>query len=464
MRGCRAGYQGFLCATCQSAPTRYFKAPSGLCTPCEESFWAIAPVLAGVIGFCLICALLCFKPVLWGLKVVLSEHELRLSVLKNHAVRLALLNRLSLLRLPSVFRWFLGVAGIIFGVDTARVGAECAAAWGFQQKFWLVVGGTWVAVFVALLAVDLPFMWPKRVQWKQWRVWDVVALLLPFAAQTSFEAVTYRVVSGEKRVLVEPATLLLAQPHYAAYSMGVFVLLFAAIFYFFRHAADRFLKITHDLGSWAVYRNAEIESFHEDLIAVLDCVQFFAFFAIPLQMLSATASSALLLALCGADVALLIARHAKMREFLTLWPTIGVLVASVVTYGASLYCVVAGGCGGSAGLGWFLIILNCSVLLGVAWKPLRQGLPECAKCCALRSHEPQGRPTPVSHEYVEGTEVVCWKRVRVPSQNHPQSSVSFRTPQQGVDPPPPKAQLKEARREARRVSPARVVPLPGGSV
>jgi hypothetical protein len=264
--------------------------------------------------------------------------------------------------------------------------------------------------------------------------------------------------------------------------MGVAVLLFGAVFYFFRHVADRFLKITDNLGPWAVYvpkgaaraadRNEPEFKFYENLVATHDCVQFVAFFSIPLQMAGAIAPPVLLLSLCGADVAILIAQRSQMNQFLTMWPTIGVLVASAVTYMASLNCVAAGGCGGSAGLGWFLIILNAGVLLGIAGKPLRQSLSVCARCCALRSNDVQqgGPGTPVSPVTIEGTEVVCCKRVHVNQQlalRLPASSTAVATwaapatgaPSQQTAKPSRAALVaaRQAARQASRVSPGGVV-------
>ncbi len=227
LRGCRDGHAGFLCASC--AP-RHYKAPTNYCTPCGGQLWQ---ALAWVGGAAVLTAAAAFlfqqqlRSTLKALAKVYSDHGIRLLLLWDQVVRLALLNRLALLALPADFKWALAVAGLFFGFNTATAATECASAsWAFAQTWGLVVGVTFGVMLLALCA-DLyaRAMAPERIPLPEWRVWDAMDVLLPLAVQASWQALSYSSIDGEARLLSEPGTPVYEYPHYYIYCASVGIVL-----------------------------------------------------------------------------------------------------------------------------------------------------------------------------------------------------------------------------------------------
>ena len=227
LQGCRAGHKGFLCASC--AP-QFYKAPTNFCTPCGTQLWQ---ALAWVGGFALLFAASAylfrqqFKSTLKALANVYSNHNIRLLLLWDQVVRLALLNRLALLALPADFKWALAVAGLLFGFNTATAAIECAyAGWAFAQTWGLVVGVTFGAMLLALCA-DLyaRAAAPEPIPLPEWRVWDAMDVLLPLAVQASWPALSFTSIDGEPRLLSEPGTLVFKNPQYFIFCASVGIVL-----------------------------------------------------------------------------------------------------------------------------------------------------------------------------------------------------------------------------------------------
>ena len=145
-------------------------------------------------------------------------------------MRLALLNRLSLLALPAEFKWALAFVGLIFGFNTTTAATECAnAGWGFAEKWGLVVGLVFGILFLALCVdVYARYAAPQPVEpirVAQWRVWDAMDALFPLAVQASWPAMSSVSIDGQARLLSEPATLFYEYPHYSIFcaSVGIVV-------------------------------------------------------------------------------------------------------------------------------------------------------------------------------------------------------------------------------------------------
>ena len=227
LQGCRAGHTGFLCSSC--AP-RYYKAPTNFCAPCGAQLWQALPVVVVVVAVAAFAAFL-FQSALFALyKQLVGEyanHHILLQLLWDQVVRLALLNRLSLLALPAEFKWALAFVGLIFGFNTTSAATECAnAGWGFAEKWGLVVGLVFGILFLALCAdVYARYAAPQPIRVAQWRVWDAMDALLPLAVQASWPAMSSVSIDGQARLLSEPATLFDEYPHYYIYcaSVGIVV-------------------------------------------------------------------------------------------------------------------------------------------------------------------------------------------------------------------------------------------------
>ncbi len=231
LQGCRAGHAGFLCSAC--AP-RHYKAPTNYCTPCGGQLWqalawvggaaVLTAVVTAVAAFCCQQKL---RSTLKDLAKVYGDHSIRLLLLWDQLMRLALLNRLALLALPAEFKWALAVAGLIFGFNTATAATECASAgWAFAQTWGLVVGVTFGAMLLAL-CVDLyaRAAAPARIPLPEWRVWDAMDVFLPLAVQASWQALSYTSIDGEARLLSEPGTPVYEYPHYYIYCTSVGIVL-----------------------------------------------------------------------------------------------------------------------------------------------------------------------------------------------------------------------------------------------
>jgi serine/threonine-protein kinase len=227
LQGCRTGHTGFLCASC--APHHY-KAPTNFCSPCGAQLWQAlawlggAAALLGAVGLFLQRQL---RSTYTGLAIVLSNHQLILTLVWDQVMRLALLNRLAVLALPADFKWALAFAGLVFGFNTASAATECAnSGWAFAQMWGVVAGATFFGLLLTL-CVDLyaQRMAPSPIAVAEWRVWDAMDALLPLAVQASWQALSSESIDGELRLLSEPSTRVFEYPHYAIYCASVFIVL-----------------------------------------------------------------------------------------------------------------------------------------------------------------------------------------------------------------------------------------------
>jgi hypothetical protein len=350
------------------APLRYYKTPSQLCSPCSQQLWILLPIFCAFLIALPLLSWLCCLPVLKNLVTVLERHQLALMLLSRQFARLSLLNRLSLVPFPAELRWLFGVAGLLVGFNTVAVGADCAIPWGFGQQYWLVVGGAWAWLLLVFVGVDLLYMAPLNVPFRQWRVWDAASFLAPYVVQASWQALAYKVVGTEQRLLTEPSTLLLAQPHLSAYSMSIFNIACCGLYLLFRHilpcaswggpwtlSFKRFNKSV--LSSRAAQNLPDIcvqeldPNDPEDAQELLfdmrqacaqDVLPFVAAASVYLQKDGPWPPMVLLLVLWAIEVVLVfLARH-KLIETFTLLPALGLLFAWLVTFVSGVACAPVG--------------------------------------------------------------------------------------------------------------------------
>ena len=222
LQGCRAGHIGFLCGSC--AP-HFYKAPTNFCAPCGVEMWQ---ALAWIGGAAAVAAAVTFlfyqqlREVVKGLLVVHNEHDARLSLLWDQVVRLALLNRLSVLPLPAEFKWALSFVGLVVGFNTATSATECASVgWAFAQKWGLVVGSVFGAMALALCADLYMRRTGNAIAIADWRVWDAMDVFIPLAVQACWQAMSSVAIDGKARLLSEPETLFDLYPHYYIYCASV---------------------------------------------------------------------------------------------------------------------------------------------------------------------------------------------------------------------------------------------------
>lgn len=396
LQGCREGHAGFLCAACAQG---YFKSPSSYCAPCAYGFFEALPALL----FTAVLALLFYwafrgylgyiTPYLARLRVALSHYDVTLAVLSDQLLRLSLLRRVASLQLPSSFGWLLGFVSLVFGFSAVGSGAECVdPTWTFAKSFATVFGvcGGFIALNLARDIYACRRPGKQHISLPSWRVWDALSFCLPFAVQTSWEALTHLNVNGQERLWGEPST---PWSRFSATSIvaGCTIAL-QLLFVLARQLLPCTLTVVRSFDAQGrevvAAETAPPDGVHPTvnqlyctpsarLQGVRSVLAFLRSAAIPLQMNGPLAPAAWLICLGALELALALASRGALVEELALLgrvdcasvfrpPSTGaqaaawlfVLTVFSVTHVCVIACAASGACSSLTGLGAFLLILN----------------------------------------------------------------------------------------------------------
>ena len=406
LQGCRAGHAGFLCSSCLP---RYYMAPTNFCAPCGAQMWQALAWLGGAAAV-VSTAVLLFRHQLRGvvqdLLQVRSENDARLSLLWDQLVRLALLNRLTLLALPAEFKAVAAFVGLVFGFNTATSATECAAAnvgWAFAQKWGLVVGLV-LGAFAAVLCVDIYARHAERaIAMAQWRVWDAMDALLPVAVQACWQAMSSVHVDGTARLLSEPETVFDAYPHYYIYCVSVTIVVLHIVFILLRFwpalGCENFrtLALDQERGIFVVLHPepAEVAALRHYHLA-RRVISFLRSMTILLQMYGATLAAWWLMGVSTLEMALLAGGWGVLhRDGLAHWDarsTLSLALVFLFTHAAGVACLAReGGCTDVVWLGVVILFANAALLVWLAARPCRGA---AAALCPHAPHDEVAVPLP----------------------------------------------------------------------
>jgi hypothetical protein len=406
LQGCRAGHAGFLCSSCQP---RFYMAPTNFCAPCGAQIWQALAWLGGGAAVASAAALIFHRQlrgVAKGLLQVYRENDTQLSLLWDQLVRLALLNRLSLLALPAEFKAAASFVGLVFSFNTATSATECAAAnvgWAFAQKWGLTVGLVFGAC-AAALCVDLYARHAERaIAVAQWRVWDAMDALLPVAVQACWQAMSSVPVDGEARLLSEPETLFDAYPHYYIYCASVTIVALQILFIFLRFwpalGCENFRTLAHDheRGTFVVLRPepallAALRRFH----LARRAIDFLRSMTILLQVYGAALAAWWLMGVSTLEMALLAGGWGVLRrDGLEHWDarsTLSLTLVFLFTHAVGVACLAReGGCTDAVWLGAAILLANAALLAWLAARPCRGA---AAALCPHAPHDEIAVPLP----------------------------------------------------------------------
>ena len=205
LQGCALGNKGYLCSQCVCDPppaTCYYTGPIGLCQPCGSKLWVLLVFFIAVLliagGALLVCP--CGQFV-GAFKIAWKDHQPAYSAAFRLVTGLSGLHRIRVLPLPSNFKAFLGLAGLLIGMNSGTAGVECSGAnWFFGIQFGVTLGGVFGLLLTVLVLHDIPRMLyhtsdhlprvPRPIHCMHWLVWDAAVALFPTAAQACWAALT----------------------------------------------------------------------------------------------------------------------------------------------------------------------------------------------------------------------------------------------------------------------------------
>jgi len=137
-----------LCAECADG---FFKTTGG-CNQCSGNTWIFFPAVVFVL-VALGATAYSFRERLAAWAALyggeMRKHRLELVLLGDQVKRLTLLNRLTTVAQPPIFKQMLGFVGIIAGLNPASSGIECQSkGWNFGSSFGVTTGGVLLVILL----------------------------------------------------------------------------------------------------------------------------------------------------------------------------------------------------------------------------------------------------------------------------------------------------------------------------
>ena len=385
------------CATC--AP-RFFRSNLG-CSPCSDTFWLYLPgaaSLALIVGFGAWAFGSAMKPTLDAVGRAVQKNRIAIILLGDQVTRLTLINRVATLRLPPEFKRACAYVGLILGLNTATAGVECSnIPWSFSQSYAVIMSIV-ALISGAALALDIATRREGivRVDIAQWRVWDALDLLLPFAVQAAWQACTYIKVGDRNVLMIELNTQWDSYEFIPIVGFSIFIIIFDAGFLFIRYGAPcvacRVTLRTEATGALAFAparrgitatpsRRFELQpggatrvvalTTHDSLFAFnffRALIGFFRMVSIYLQSYNIPVlPAAYLLALNGAELLVLGCTNARAEITTAQGVRLSVALFTVfaLTHAAGVACAV-GTCGGVTDTALAGVLLGANFVLFVA--------------------------------------------------------------------------------------------------
>jgi hypothetical protein len=462
-----------MCTNCQTSPTRFYKSPSLLCVPCTGQVWILLPAL---VALPLVLVLVWFlrapyESILGHLNDVVIDHPWSFAILGQLLTRLSLLNRLSLVPFPAPLRWLFGVVGLVTGINTTSMGVDCVVPWQFEQKYWLIVGCSGGVIALLFFSVDMREMRRLEVPLRQWIIWDAVALFLPQVLQTSWEALTYKLIKGKPFLLSDPATAFQGPSHLPAYSTSVFLITILFVFGLMRYCLFCACCLN---ARWGLHFKREVKSnphhlypqqqqqqqqaaghhlttlgvpppppevveverdvFNDpedqkEVLIELRRESFTTWFSmlsaasVILQMQGPTAPLIFLAILWVGETLYIRSVWKPLQESFSLAPTILISLTLAITYGYGMACAHGQGEGTPCppsvqdGVGYTLLVSYLGVIAILLWRPCKAARPILAMFNAVHHPQHGAQRTVSTSQRVLGQPgsriaVVCFKRVK----------------------------------------------------